>query len=239
MGIRFDASGDSLSRARLAGAKTIMAWVYIATDRNDYSAFFGVAGNELVETNNDGVTLIHYDGSVDRTGSTLVVGTWYHLAYVSLGDAIGNGFTVYLNGVSNITASGRAAASSGTTMYLGNDEYSEWLNGRMAHVKIWNAAAAADEVAAEMYSFAPQRVADLWGWLPAISTGADRSSEWAGSGNAWTANGTQADEDGPAVVANNLPFWSVPWVVAAAAASIMPAAFGRELHARSHANLRR
>ena len=80
MAIRFDASGDSLSRTRLAGAKTVMAWIYIVTDRNDYTVFFGLGSNELIGTGSDGTTLLHYDGVTERTGSALSTGTWYHLA---------------------------------------------------------------------------------------------------------------------------------------------------------------
>jgi ribosomal protein S19 len=224
MAIRFDASGDSLSRARLAGAKTVMAWVYITTDRNDYTVFFGLGSNELIGTGGDGTTLLHYDGTMERTGSNLSTGTWFHLAYVSNGDALANGFTVYLNGAADITYTVRSLTSAGTNMYLGNDEYSEWLNGRMAHVKIWNVALTAAEIQQEMYSSRPQRFANLWSWLPMIESGSGRNSEWSSSGNTWTANGTLADEDGPPV-AWNLTGWQLPFVTSGGAAgqTLLPA----------------
>ncbi|MBK7424590.1 MAG: LamG domain-containing protein [Propionivibrio sp.] len=224
MAIRFDASGDSLSRARLAGAKTVMAWVYITTDRNDYTVFFGLGSNELIGTGGDGTTLLHYDGTMERTGSNLSTGTWFHLAYVSNGDALANGFTVYLNGAADITYTVRSLTSAGTNMYLGNDEYSEWLNGRMAHVKIWNVALTAAEIQQEMYSSRPQRFTNLWSWLPMIESGSGRNSEWSSSGNTWTANGTLADEDGPPV-AWNLTGWQLPFVTSGGAAgqTLLPA----------------
>ena len=138
------------------------AWVYITTDRNDYTVFFGLGSNELIGTGGDGTTLLHYDGTMERTGSNLSTGTWFHLAYVSNGDALANGFTVYLNGAADITYTVRSLTSAGTNMYLGNDEYSEWLNGRMAHVKIWNVALTAAEIQQEMYSSRPQRFTNLW-----------------------------------------------------------------------------
>jgi hypothetical protein len=213
MAIRCDASGDSLSRARLAGAKTVMAWIYLAADRNDYTVFFGLGSNELIGTGSDGTTLIHYDGAVERTSSNLATGTWYHLAYVSAGDAISNGFTVYLNGVSSITTGGRSGTSAGTNMYLGNDEYSEWLNGRLAHIKVWSAALTQTEVQQEMYSIRPHRFANLHSWLPTIDTGSARTTDYAGQGNGWTANGTLADEAGPPV-GWGAPVWVVPFVAA-------------------------
>jgi len=217
MAIRFDASGDSLSRARLAGAKTVMAWAYIATDRNDYTVFFGLGSNELIGTDSDGTTLLYYDGATERTGSALSTGIWYHVAYTSNGDDIGNGFTVYLNGASSITSAVRAQTSAGTNMYLGNDQYSEWLNGRLAHVKVWSAALTAAEILQEMHTIRPQRLANLHSWLPMIATGSDRTNEAGGAGNTWTANGTLTDEAGPPVSWGVAP-WVVPFVAAGAGA---------------------
>ena len=118
----------------------------------------------------------------------------------------------------------RSLTSAGTNMYLGNDEYSEWLNGRMAHVKIWNVALTAAEIQQEMYSSRPQRFTNLWSWLPMIESGSGRNSEWSSSGNTWTANGTLADEDGPPV-AWNLTGWQLPFVTSGGAAgqTLLPA----------------
>jgi len=208
MAIRFNASGESLSRSRLAGAKTVMAWIYISTDRNDYTAFFGMGSNEIVATTGTGTTLLFYDGSIETTGTNLTAGTWYHLAYSSQGDGINDDWAVYLNGATDMSATGRSLASTGTNMYLGNDEYGEWLNGRLAHVKIWNAQLTQAEIQQEMYTIRPQRYANLWCWMPMIETGGSRDSEWSGSGNTWTENGTLSDEAGPPVS------WGVaPWVV--------------------------
>ena len=146
MAIRFNASGETLSRSRLAGAKTVLAWIYISTDRNDYTGFFGLSGNEIVATDGTGTRLLHWDGSLERLGTNLSAATWYHLAYVSAGDDITSAFTLYLNGVSDISNGGRSVAVYGATMYLANDEFGEWLNGRLAHVKIWNAALTQAEI---------------------------------------------------------------------------------------------
>jgi hypothetical protein len=236
MAIRFDASGDSLSRTRLAGAKTVMAWIYIATDRNDYTAFFGLGDNEIVATTTTGTTLLHYDGAAERTGTNLVTGTWYHLAYASAGDDIGNGFTVYLNGVSDITSAGRGGTGTGTNMYLGNDAYSEWLNGRIAHVKIWNAQLTQAEIQQEMYKIQPQRFANLWCWMPMIETGSSRDNEWSGSGNSFAENGTLTDEAGPPVSWGMAP-WVVPFVASGGGTTYNQSAAGSV--APSGANVRR
>jgi len=211
MAIRFDASGKSLSRSRLAGAKTVMAWIYISTDRNDYTAFFGLAENEIVSTDSTGTRLLHWDGSLERLGTNLSTGTWYHLAYVSNGDSTSSAFTLYLNGASDISSGARSVATSGATMYLGNDPYGEWLNGRLAHVKIWSANLTQAEIQQEMYTIRPQRFSNLWCWMPTVETGGDRDAEWSGSGNTWTENGTLSDEANPPVSWGSL-VWSVPFV---------------------------
>lgn len=224
MAIRFDASGDSLSRARLTGAKTVMAWIYLAVDRNAYTVFFGLGDNAFVGTLSDGTSIIFYDGSVEHsTSGSLTVGAWQHVAFVGAGDSSSDTFSVYLNGA-QIGTGTRAANDAGTNMYLGNDTYSEWLNGRLAHVKIWNAALTAAEIQQEMYSSRPQRFANLWSWLPMIESGSGRNSEWSSSGNTWTANGTLADEDGPPV-AWNLTGWQLPFVTSGGAAgqTLLPA----------------
>ena len=208
MAIRFNASGESLSRSRLAGAKTVMAWIYISTDRNDYTGFFGLGSTEVVATTGTGTTILFYDGSIERTGTNLTAATWYHLAYSSQGDTINDDWAVYLNGATDISHTGRSLASAGTNMYLGNDEFDEWLNGRLAHVKIWNAQLTQAEIQQEMYTIRPQRYANLWCWMPMIETASSRDNEWSGSGNTWTENGTLSDEDGPPIS------WGVaPWVV--------------------------
>ena len=182
--------------------------IYISTDRNDYTAFFGMGSNEIVATTATGTTLLFYDGTIEYTGTNLTAATWYHLAYSSQGDALTDDWAVYLNGVSDISAGARSAISAGTNMYLGNDEYSEWLNGRLAHVKIWNAQLTQAEIQQEMYTIRPQRYANLWCWMPMIETGSSRDNEWSGSGNTWTENGTLSDEDGPPIS------WGMkPWVV--------------------------
>lgn len=256
MAIRFDASGDRLARTSglldFNSPYTCAGWFYIAADRNDFSTFLSFNRNDSANLLNEdwlgvganGVQLQLFASNASSApasadGSDLSLATWYHLAMVRVS---ATSLLCYVNGVQTLNNTTDIAGRLAATRQEIASAYTSsplWLNGRAAHVKVWNAALTADEIVAEMYSFAPQRLANLWSWLPMIDTGTNRSSEWSGSGNTWTANGTLADEDGPAVVANNLPFWSVPWVVAAAAASIMPAAFGRELHARSHANLRR
>jgi hypothetical protein len=80
--------------------------------------------------------------------------------------------------------------------------------------------------------------AAAWRWT-ARRFGAISTACWM------SATDTSLASGGPGIMAyggNNANTYVTTWTasdLAAAAASIMPAAFGRELHARSHANLRR
>lgn len=196
MAVRFNASGESLSRARLSGARTLMGWFRIVTDRNDYTAFFGAGDNRLLGTDSDGTTLLFYDGAVEFTSTNLTVGTWYHLTLTLSSDASGGAFVAYLNGALSMNGN-TSAADSGTTMYVANDAYGEWLNGNVAHVKLWSAALSAAEVQQEMYTVVPARSDNLVGWYP-LDTHTD-VSDWSGGGSNWTANGTLTTEDNPPV----------------------------------------
>lgn len=196
MAVRFNASGESLSRARLSGARTLMGWFRIVTDRNDYTAFFGAGDNRLLGTDSDGTTLLFYDGAVEFTSTNLTVGTWYHLTLTLSSDAPGGAFVAYLNGALSMNGN-TSAADSGTTMYVANDAYGEWLNGNVAHVKLWSAVLTAAEVQQEMYTVAPVRTDNLFAWYP-LDLHTDLA-DYSGAGNGWTGNGTLTTEDGPPV----------------------------------------
>lgn len=196
MAVRFDGASDSLTRTRLAGAKTAMGWFRIAVDRNDYSAFFDLGENAIVCTDSDGTTLIGFLGYDFAYGSTaLTVGTWYHVA-VTIDSDTNPTMIVYVNGAQAGSAT-QAYTLTGTTMYVGSNRYGEWLNGSAAHVKLWSAVLTAAEVQQEMHTVVPARSDNLVGWYP-LDTHTD-VSDWSGNGNNWTANGTLATEDNPPV----------------------------------------
>lgn len=202
MAIRFDGSTDVLSRANLTGALTAMGWFYIAVDRNNYSAFIAINDNNIVATASDGVTLLHWDGTNEETGSTLSVGAWFHLAITMPNTTNGTTTQIYLNGALDFSPV-LSSAASGSTLYIGNDANSEWLNGRAAFIKIWNRQLSAAEVAAEMWSEEPQSLNSLW--LYARLLDATDYNDLSGAGRNFTAGGALTREDGPPGVG-----WAVP-----------------------------
>lgn len=194
MSVRFDASADGLSRARLAGAATFMGWFRIAEDRNDYSCFFSLGTDALIVTGGDGTTLVYYHGTVDNELQALSAGTWYHLTLTLTADNPAE-WVAYVNGAQ--AGSGTQNPVGGATMYVGTDQYGEWLNGNAAYLKAWNAVLTADEIRQEMYLARPVRTENLHLWTPLLAH--TDLADYGGSGNNWTASGTLATESGPPV----------------------------------------
>ena len=215
MAVRFDAVDDSLEReCPTGGAFTLMAWVYITTDRNAYTAFFQIHGNCTAETDTDGTTLALWTGSTLTAGDALSTGTWYHIALVSTGIALPYGTSyVYKNSALNITHAQEVGVLD--KLFFGNDGSSEWLNGRIAFGKAWGAALSQSEIQQEMNSICPRRFENLWGWWPMWPGATERLADYSGNGRTLTKNGTLTDEDPPPVSYGAYgPIWAVPAVVA-------------------------
>lgn len=209
------------SRARIAGAQTVMGWFRITNDRNAYSNFIEISTNAMLQTDSDGVTNSIWNGASQPTGSVLSVDVWYHLCLVVDGDASGDAIRAYVNGVLDITTT-RSAASTGTSLYIGSNEFGEWFQGRFAYPKAWSVALSAGEIANEMFSIKPQRVANLAGWWPAMlgESTANRVKDFSGNGLDFTeAAGSLTEADGPPVVWGGSPLF-VPIVTAASAPAI-------------------
>jgi putative ubiquitin-RnfH superfamily antitoxin RatB of RatAB toxin-antitoxin module len=199
MAIRFDASGDSLIRTTNTPTSTnytMMGWFQIAVDRNNYTAFLSNgstgSGSNTLQTDVDGTTLNIWNGFVAGAGTNLTVGTWYHLAMV----ANGTNLIAYLNGVQNAIVAHISPATP--KLWIGNDADSEFLNGRAAHIKVFNAALTANEILQEMYTILPKKIDALNGWYPTWN-GSNRAADYSGLARPWTEGGTLADEDGPPV----------------------------------------
>lgn len=198
MAVRFDNVADSLTRTTnlpSGTAYSLLGWFRLTSDRNTYTSFFvyGSSGGvcNSVQTGVDGTNLIIWNGSSESFGSSLVVGTWYHLALTSDGTTT----RAYLNGVLNISTASTAVSAQ---IWVGNSPDNEPLDGRAAAIKIYSATLSADEILREMRTVRPQRTANLNGWYPLLS-GGSRTQDYSGAGNNWTAGGTLADEDGPPV----------------------------------------
>ena len=173
---------------------TVMAWVRIATDRNDYSTFFqtnNVDNAQFVcQTNGTGTDLSVYIYDSSNTGSSLTAGTWYHIAMTWDGSTA----RVYLNGTLNASVS--ATGSDWNEIRLGTSYWGEPLNGNIAHAKAWDAVLNSTEIGAERYSIAAVRTSNLKGeWKTPEDS--NRAVDSSGNSNNLTLNGTVTDYTNP------------------------------------------
>jgi len=176
-----------------------MGWVRIATDRNDYSAFFqanNVDNAQFVcQTNSTGTELSVYIYDASNTGSGLTVGTWYHVAMTWDGSTA----RVYLNGTLNASVS--ATGSTWNEVRLAQSYWGEPLDGNIAHIKAWDATLSQAEIAAEKDKIAAVRTSNLVGQWE-TPEGANRLLDTSGNGNHLTGFGTITDYANPLVSVN-------------------------------------
>lgn len=211
MAVRLDASGDSLlyDGGAPSGDFTAMLWFRAVGDRNDYGclAWLGAdtadysASNSLF-WNQSGSTsrlelFAHTTTTPTITGSTtLNVGQWYHVAWVGSTEHE-QAHSLYLDGVSE----GSGTAGVGSTydpgrIMLGNSPDDFWLDGRLAHWKLYNAQLTADEIRSEMHTIRQRRTTSRWQIAPLW--GADDLVDYATNGRHFTGSGL-ATADGPPV----------------------------------------
>jgi hypothetical protein len=196
---------------------TFAAWVRLAADRNEFSAFFTLeqpAGhsteyNELV-TLADGTTLVlwdHANGAAITLGQ-LTVGTWYFAA-VSVGP---NGAATAWFAPQGGTLSKRtgtvAIVDHVEMSYVGasNFAFTEFIDGSMAMARLWNGVLTDAEVAAEFTALTPRRTTGLlaeWRLSSASTVGRDSS----GLGHDLVLNGgaTHGNTAGPTISGSPTP----------------------------------
>lgn len=204
MAVRFDSSADALTRSTnlpTNGAATIMAWFKISVDRNTFSSALvlkhATAGGYSIGTDIDGTTHSLFLTGGNVNGTALTVGTWYHTAFVIDGTSTGN-FKGYLNGVLDITTGATTGSLSEIRLATRVVGGSEWLNGCLAAVKIYDAALTAAEINAERFQIAPMRWENLNSFFP-LFTAADAATDYSGYGRNLTVAGTLATEDAPPI----------------------------------------
>lgn len=206
MSIRFDAVGDSVNRTTTPpsiSVFTMMGWFRIAVNRATFSTFMAAGAPASsayfqVAAGTDGVTLGTYDGNGAAFNSgttTLVVGTWYHIAFTVAGTGAGQ-FITYLNSVPDQIKSGNALPTA-SQIWFGNSADADWLNGNAFAGKLWSGVAlTANQIALEMKSVMPVRYQNLYGCWPMIGNTTTRDYV---RGQNLTANGTLTTEANPPV----------------------------------------
>lgn len=205
-------------------AYTILFSVYLTSDLNTYTDFAhvetvnGSSEVDFIITNSNGTQLyLGADpGSGRTTGADLSTGTWYDLAMVR---ASATDLRMYRSGSQegSTLTNNVSSRSDGRYLYLGTwFGLSEFLNGGLANIKIYNRALSADELIAEHVRIRPVSTTDMWAWYPMIgSTIADCVLDWSGNGRNLTAFNTPTVVDGPPVS------YGAPIIIPQYAASIV------------------
>jgi ethanolamine utilization microcompartment shell protein EutS len=214
MAVRFDASGDYLRRTAnvpsFAGPYTWMGWIYLAATggSGQYHTVWVLNRNNVEHY--DGI-YIQYDGSNSRllisvdngtyaevrsSVSDLSAGTWYHVTLVRSSTTA---IVAYLNGVAEVTGPTQVHSQAATQMDMGvHPQYpGDTFNGRVAGVKVWDAALAPAEIALERWRYIPSRKANLTYFTPIFSGSGERGRDYSGNSWDWTEGGTLTDEAGP------------------------------------------
>ncbi len=206
MAIRFDAATDRVTYSASsppspATALTITAWAFISVDRDDFSTFARLhSGATTVltwATSSDGTSGPNYftGGGTVTNATGFAVGAWRKIAITCSGTTA-NSYIATPTGTTEVD-SGTVSTSAPTGITLGgrsSTDGTEWLNGRLAMVRVWSSVHTQAQIEAEWASVAPVITANLWADWPLTSDLTDHS----GNGRSLTAGSTATStEDNP------------------------------------------
>lgn len=210
MAVRFDTLGEdySASGSFATDVFTVTCWFLIDVDRNDFQSmwvFVDGSNYTLLQTDSDGVTVFYFDSAIS-TLFTATVGTWYFVAISKAGTGA-NQTTAYwaaANAASLSTSSFTQTQSAGVfTEQIGNDQFNEWINGRIAAFKRWDSVALSQaEIENERLQYLPHRTANLQVFYPFLEGGgtAGARQNFQGNNGLDLAGGTgSVTADGPPI----------------------------------------
>lgn len=204
MALRFSApaSNSTYTAARggitaLGPPLTMVCWGSLSLDRNTFSDLIAIYKNGQASApfygfylgaDSDGTTMRLWNGAAGTTGvpaagRAMTVGSWYRFAVVLTSTTAGT----YYHGDTTLTSTmttGAVSGLTGTNVYRSDSDILSVsgvgaaglnLNGRVAAVKLYNAALTSDEVHAETLRYRPVRTVNLRNWLPIIERGSTRN----------------------------------------------------------------
>jgi hypothetical protein len=208
MAARFDASGEYLQRTAnlpIATAVTICGWAW----RNAHTGTFtAIAGFEDTAwpTNSANWTFIGY---LDTDGLYITSGAFNASFPINYGNGVWFFWAIVCQGTGVADCIGYAArpgdelqviTCQGTTftlaqLMIGNDTFDERFDGRLAGVRVWDAALSRAELEKERRSRMPVRLANLNAAWPLK----EDFNDYSGNGRHLTQGGTVTLEEDPAV----------------------------------------
>ncbi|MDX3100458.1 LamG-like jellyroll fold domain-containing protein [Nonomuraea angiospora] len=181
MGVRFDADGESYTRSTGLTSVTVFSfagWFKLAADRAATTVLLqiddGTGANYLRINAWNGTALTYQTsgGWFGLIGHTLALNTWTFVALSATANP-GQVRSVARAADSATWAGGQTGQSNVTinanTLRVGDGQAaSEWFNGSVADVKVWDQALTLDELQQESFTYMPQRTQGLRGWYPFV-----------------------------------------------------------------------
>ncbi len=183
-------------------ACTMMAWYKLIT-RTDFGTFIALvdsgSGGQMIQLDDSGSNVLTiWSSGGNTTGTTINTAQWYHMAMVVELPGAGDDVLFYLDGVLDIS---RAVGNGSIVdMAYGNNNIDEGVTAQCAAIKVWDAILTVDEVKNEMFTYLPQRMANIHLWTPCLSTGGTTFKDFSSAGLDWTEEGTITHVvDGPPI----------------------------------------
>lgn len=221
MAIRIDASGDYLRRtANLpsTSAFTATCWFYYVATRSAFAYFLGVDDASsayilLGFDNANNLEIAYSSGATENNfAAAPATSAWHFMALRANGTNV-KGFHRTLAGTWQTVTSSVTPSFTPTGMYFGSDGFDEWVNCRLAGIKVWDAALTDAEIENEAETLMPQRFANLNLWTPGFPGSGERTRDYSGNGRNLTEGGTLTDEDAPPIAYGARSLW-FPFVAA-------------------------
>ncbi len=179
---------------------TFLWWAKRKVDTNNFAAIMystNRSGFEVfVETATDGDTLNVYELPTETftTGPTLANDVWNFGAYKRSNTAQKQYWGTEAGGAlsTNSLATSRTPTNNMIDVYIGDDAYTEGLNGEISYVRIWTVELTDAEIDAEYYSAVPVKTANLWADYR-LPNAAGALTDSSGNGRTLTLTGTVTD----------------------------------------------
>lgn len=205
MAVRFSADGQDYTRALALGSQanyTVCCWAKLSVDRNTWSTLWsldnGTGDVDVVQTDQDGVTLELFSDNFNPQFFAMTVGTWYFVG-VSRTNATGTAYyrDATTNTLTTTDLTGGSPTTNMATLRIGESPFgTEWLNGCIAGFKFWTAALSAAEIAQEAMQYAPLRTANLVSFHPFVRT---ETTDYSGNARTLSGGSGSTTEDGPPI----------------------------------------
>lgn len=150
---------------------------------------------------------LEWDGSEYQSIiSPVTNGAWHFIAVTCAGLTTGDidSYGVELPDATFSTASNSLAADTFTEAYMrvGIASSTNWMNGRVAALKVWDDVLTEAELYNERWTYRPQITTNLHGWWPFY----EDTKDYSGNGKDFTEAGTIAYNLGPPIAWGGSPY---------------------------------